>query len=165
MTLSYKEVTDILKIIDSSDVQEVIIELDGLRLVVRRGIATSTHPSVTQNNFTSEPIASLQKKESTTTVDETAQTFQTTLTNMNGDGVLVVRAPMVGTFFRRPSPEKEPFVEEGSKIKTGDPICLIEVMKLFTTIEAPADGTIISIAAQDGSLLEFNQPMFTINLT
>ena len=164
MTLSYKEVTDILKIIDSSDVQEVIIELDGLRLVVRKGVTASTDPSGTQSNFTSEPNASLQKQKSTTSVDETAQNFQTTLTSMNDDGVLVVRAPMVGTFFRRPSPDKEPFVEVGSKIKTGDPICLIEVMKLFTTIEAPADGTIISIAAEDRELLEFNQPMFTINL-
>ena len=165
MALSYKEVTEILKIIDASDVEEVILELEDFRLVVRRGVRTSTDPSGTQNNFTPEPIASLREQKSTATAGETSQNFQTTLTSKNDDGVLVVRAPMVGTFFRRPSPDKEPFVEEGSKIKAGDPICLIEIMKLFTTIEAPADGTIISIVAEDGALLEFNQPMFTINLT
>ena len=69
---------------------------------------------------------------------------------------------MVGTLYRRPAPDEAPFVEVGSQVKAGDPICLIEVMKLFTTVEASIDGTIASIAVKDAALVEFNQPLLTI---
>ncbi|MEK9754991.1 MAG: acetyl-CoA carboxylase biotin carboxyl carrier protein, partial [Rhodospirillaceae bacterium] len=78
-------------------------------------------------------------------------------------GGTVVRAPMVGTFYRRPAPDQPPFVKVGSKVKAGDALCLIEVMKLYTTIETTTAGVIEQIAAEDGQLVEFNQPLFTIN--
>lgn len=77
-------------------------------------------------------------------------------------GRIVLRAPMVGTFYRRPSPQEPPFVNVGSQIKKGDPLCLIEVMKLYTTIEAPADGVIELIGADDAALVEFDQLLFAI---
>ncbi|MCB2101088.1 MAG: acetyl-CoA carboxylase, biotin carboxyl carrier protein, partial [Rhodobacterales bacterium] len=73
-----------------------------------------------------------------------------------------VSAPMVGTFYRRSKPEEPPFVEEGTVVKAGDPLCLIEVMKLYTTIEAPADGRVVSIAAEDAALVEFDQPLIVL---
>ncbi|MGD9828663.1 MAG: acetyl-CoA carboxylase biotin carboxyl carrier protein, partial [Hyphomicrobiaceae bacterium] len=73
-----------------------------------------------------------------------------------------VRAPMVGSFYRRPSPQEKPFVEVGSKVKKGDPLCLIEVMKLYTTIEAPVSGTVVAITAEDGKLVEFDQLLFVV---
>ncbi|MCP5367050.1 MAG: hypothetical protein H6906_06000 [Hyphomicrobiales bacterium] len=69
---------------------------------------------------------------------------------------------MVGTFYRRPSPDEPPYVEEGSVVKAGDPLCLIEVMKLYTTIEAPAAGRVVSVAAADGALVEFDQPLIVL---
>ena len=69
---------------------------------------------------------------------------------------------MVGTFDRSPSPEEGPFVEEGTKVSAGDPLCLIEVMKLFTTIEATIDGIVEAVLADDGKLVEFDQPLFVI---
>ncbi len=75
---------------------------------------------------------------------------------------LTVYSPMVGTFYRSPSPEEAPFVEEGTKVSAGDPLCLIEVMKLFTTIEATIDGIVEAVLADDGKLVEFDQPLFVI---
>jgi biotin carboxyl carrier protein len=69
---------------------------------------------------------------------------------------------MTGTFYCRPSPDEAPYVNEGEKVSSGDTLCLIEVMKLYTTIEATADGIVDSILAEDGKLVEFDQPLFVI---
>jgi biotin carboxyl carrier protein len=69
---------------------------------------------------------------------------------------------MVGSFYRRPSPHEAPFVEVGGRVGKGDPLCLIEVMKLYTTIEAPGDGIVEAIAVEDGAAIEFDQLLFVI---
>jgi acetyl-CoA carboxylase biotin carboxyl carrier protein len=69
---------------------------------------------------------------------------------------------MVGTFYRAPSPKDPPFVDIGSVVKVGDPLCVIEVMKLFTTIEADRAGRVSTIYVSNAELVEFNQPLFRI---
>jgi acetyl-CoA carboxylase biotin carboxyl carrier protein len=80
------------------------------------------------------------------------------------DSKAVVRSPMVGTFYRAPSPKDPPFVEIGSIVRMGDPLCVIEVMKLFTTISADREGKIASIFPGNAELVEFDQPLFEIEL-
>ncbi len=151
MALSFKEVAEILKIIDASQCEEVIVEVEDTRLVVRRGGATHTNAGQSAATEAPEPTggpvipASAQAAE--IAIDET-QTL--------------VRSPMVGTFYRRPSPSDSPFVEIGAKVKKGDPLCLLEVMKLYTTIEAPANGIVVAIHAEDNMLVEFDQILFAI---
>jgi biotin carboxyl carrier protein len=69
---------------------------------------------------------------------------------------------MVGTFYTRPSPDDAPFVEVGARVSAGDPMCMIEVMKLYTTIEASVSGVVTAILPEDGKLVEFDQPLFII---
>ncbi len=69
---------------------------------------------------------------------------------------------MTGTFYTRPSPTEAEFATEGSHVAKGAPICMIEVMKLFTTIEAPCAGRVVSVLAEDGQLVEYDQPLFVI---
>ena len=69
---------------------------------------------------------------------------------------------MVGSFYRCPSPDQPPFVEVGARVAPGDPLCLIEVMKLYTTIEATIAGTIKQIAVEDAQLVEFDQLLFVV---
>ena len=79
------------------------------------------------------------------------------------DGLVAVRSPMVGTTYRRPAPDEPPFVEVGTRVEKGTPLCLIEVMKLYTTIEAPGAGVIVAIYADDATLVEFDQILFSIS--
>ena len=72
----------------------------------------------------------------------------------------VMTSPLVGIFYRRESPNSKPFVEVGDRVKKGDTICLIEAMKTFTEITADFDGQITEICAEDGSVIEFSQPLF-----
>jgi acetyl-CoA carboxylase biotin carboxyl carrier protein len=74
----------------------------------------------------------------------------------------VVKSPMVGTFYRSASPGSEPFIEIGSTVKIGDPICIIEAMKIMNEIEADAAGTIREILCENGQAVEFGQPLFVI---
>ncbi len=74
----------------------------------------------------------------------------------------VVRAPMVGTFYRAPSPGAKPFAEEGQSVKAGDTLCIIEAMKLLNQIEADKTGTIKSVLVENGQPVEYNQPLFII---
>ncbi|QIT56883.1 acetyl-CoA carboxylase biotin carboxyl carrier protein [Aquisalimonas sp. 2447] len=74
----------------------------------------------------------------------------------------VVRAPMVGTFYRAPSPGAKTFVEEGQQVKVGDTLCIIEAMKMFNQIEADKAGTVAAILLEEGQPVEYDQPLFVI---
>jgi acetyl-CoA carboxylase biotin carboxyl carrier protein len=75
---------------------------------------------------------------------------------------LSIEAPMVGTFYRAPSPGAEPYVNEGDTIKQGQTLCIIEAMKLMNEIEAKVDGRVVKILAENGQAVEFGQPLFHI---
>ncbi|RMG36886.1 MAG: acetyl-CoA carboxylase biotin carboxyl carrier protein [Gammaproteobacteria bacterium] len=74
----------------------------------------------------------------------------------------VIRSPMVGTFYRAPSPTSKPFVEEGSKVAPGDTLCIIEAMKILNQIESDVAGTVKKILVENGQPVEYNQPLFII---
>jgi len=74
----------------------------------------------------------------------------------------IIRSPMVGTFYRAPSPTSKPFVEEGSKVSAGDTLCIIEAMKILNQIESDIAGTVQKILVENGQPVEYNQPLFVI---
>jgi len=78
------------------------------------------------------------------------------------EGAQIVRAPYLGTFYRAPKPGSPPYVEVGSAVTAESELCLVEVMKLFTTVRAPAAGVVHAILSQDGALVEADQPLFVI---
>ena len=161
MSLSYKEVAEILKIIDASSCEEVVLELDNTRIVVRRGGASNETIRDETNRLPPKPesIIPAQEKQSHSPPSTTIEKGSTS--GSDGDS-MTLRSPMTGTFYCRPSPDEAPYVSEGEKVSSGDTLCLIEVMKLYTTIEATADGIVDSVLAEDGKLVEFDQPLFVI---
>ncbi|MDC0476713.1 acetyl-CoA carboxylase biotin carboxyl carrier protein [Alphaproteobacteria bacterium] len=162
MSLSYADVGEILKMIDSSSCAEVVLELDGIKMIVRRGEQGASVPEVSaasgsgQSDFgtpTGSEVASLTPSKSANKFDAGKVVAD------SGD---IVKSPMVGTFYSKPSPEDPPFAAVGRKVKKGDTLCLIEVMKLFTTVECTTNGTVETIFAEDGALVEFDQPLFLV---
>ena len=152
MALTFKEVAEILKIIDASQAEEVVVEVEGTRLVVRRGgeksvTSAGDMPENPPDRATSEAPQAVRAQ-------RPAEQLEPAHTG--------VRAPMVGTFFSQPDPDKPPFVEVGARVEKGDPLCLIEVMKLYTTIESPTGGVIESIAVENAAIVEFDQLLFII---
>lgn len=152
MSLTYDEIAEIIKLIDSSSCDELIVETGDIKLVVRRnGAAPGAAAEYVERG--SAPVtvspAAPQKVRGAPKVGAVA-------------GQIEVTAPMVGTFYRAPNPEAPPFVDVGAVVGVGDPLCLIEVMKLFTTINAEAAGRIVQIGAENGELVEYGRALFVI---
>ena len=164
MAFTFKEVAEILKIIDASQCEEVVIELQGLRLVVRRGSPNGAWSNPSQSSPPQTPARHASNvPEQKGLASRAARRLGHTEADLTvAEGHVAVRAPMVGTFYRRASPQERPFVEVDQHVKKGDPLCLIEVMKLYTTIPAPADGVLEAVAAEDAGPVEFDQLLFVI---
>jgi acetyl-CoA carboxylase biotin carboxyl carrier protein len=158
MVFTFKEVAEILKIIDASQCEEVVVELQGLRLVVRRG---NPNGAWSKHVWSSPPQTATSDAAASQGLGWAAKSLAQAHVTV-AEGHVGVRAPMVGSFYRRASPQEPPFVEVGHRVKAGDPLCLIEVMKLYTTIAAPADGVIEAITADDRAAVEFDQLLFVI---
>jgi acetyl-CoA carboxylase biotin carboxyl carrier protein len=159
MALSYEDIAEIVRIIDSSSCDEVVIKTAELELVVRRHGAGSVAPTL--SSATAAAAAAAVPFVAAADPQQRARSAGDD-TERRADQVLV-RAPMVGTFYGAPSPEAPPFVMPGGHVKTGDALCLIEVMKLFTTITAECDGRVVEIGAHNGALVEFGQLLFVID--
>ena len=156
MSLSYDEIADILKIIDGSSCDELVLETPDTKLIVRRRSTASGSASADMRPSEAAPAT-------TPAVSAPPRAAPAASTGEGlHEGLHVVRAPMVGTFYRAPSPGAPPFVEVGQAVRKGDPLCLIEVMKLFTTIYAEIDGRVTEICAENAAPVEYGQMLFTI---
>lgn len=104
------------------------------------------------------------KKKKQTNLNEEIQTIQKTK-NKNKKKEKknhIIRSPIVGIFYRSPSPKSKPFIEIGQNVKIGDPLCIVEAMKMMNQIESDHNGTIKSILIKNGEAVEFNEPMIII---
>jgi acetyl-CoA carboxylase biotin carboxyl carrier protein len=96
----------------------------------------------------------------------TAQSDADTVTVIKADDdskYLIVKSPIIGTFYRKPSPDKSNFVEVGTEISAGDIVCVIEAMKLFNEIESEVSGKIVKVLVDDSSPVEYDQPLFLVD--
>jgi acetyl-CoA carboxylase biotin carboxyl carrier protein len=78
------------------------------------------------------------------------------------DGAVAIEAPMLGTFYRAPGPGEDPFVEVGSAVEPDSTVCIIEVMKMMNSVSAGVAGTVVEVAAENGQLVEYGQPLFYV---
>jgi acetyl-CoA carboxylase biotin carboxyl carrier protein len=152
VSLRYEEVAEILKIIDSSSCDELIVETGDMKLVVRRNTAPHYVALAAEHAM---PAASAIVASQPVRAGQPAPLKKTA-------GQMEVTAPMVGTFYRAPSPDAPPFVEIGTVVHPGQPLCIIEVMKLFTTINSEFAGRVAQIGAEVGDLVEYGRTLFVI---
>jgi acetyl-CoA carboxylase biotin carboxyl carrier protein len=160
VSLSYDDIAEILKIIDGSSCDELIVETGDLKLVVRRnGAGHAYSPS----HDVAAPTASSASPPGPAGVGAAASADAAPRqTPARAPHQIEVTAPMVGTFYRAASPDAPPFVEIGQRVRKGDALCLIEVMKLFTTIVSEHDGRIVQIGADNAELVEYGRTLFII---
>ena len=161
MSLSYDDIAEILKIIDGSSLDELTVETGDLKLVVRRngaGVAYApSHDIAAPERRAAAPAAEPAPAASTARSAAPPPKAAATAPRQ-----IEVTAPMVGTFYRAPSPDAPPFVEVGATVRKGQPLCLIEVMKLFTTIASEHDGRVVQIGAENAELVEYGRTLFVI---
>jgi oxaloacetate decarboxylase alpha subunit len=143
-----ERIREIVRIVQESGVAEIAIEESGMRVSVRR----REEPDVAATIPAPAPAPSAP----------TEQDVAPPLLEPPTDGVVRVEAPMVGTFYRAPSPGAPPFVEEGAPVLSGQTLCILEAMKLMNEIKADLDGTVRRIHVENGQPVEFGQVLFEI---
>ena len=144
----------LVKIFNTSDISELEVEKDGLRIKIGKQIGNVNVPVIPQaanQNFT-QPVVEASKTEA-----ETKSTEQTNSANLHE-----IHSPIVGTFYRAPTPDADSYVNVGDTITKGSVLCIVEAMKLMNEIESDVNGKIVKIITDNGSPVEYNQPLFLI---
>ena len=148
--MKIKEIQDIINFIKKSDLDDVSIETENYKIRVKKNNGNYTTTELPKEVKVSAPQSQQEEKK----VEE-----KTESTSSNN---LIIKSPMIGTFYRSPNPESDPFVSEGDTIKVGQTICIVEAMKLFNDIESEVSGKIVKILVDDNSPIEFDQPLFEV---
>lgn len=161
---SHEDVTQILRLVDALPDGEVRIELDHIKLHVRKGeVGAAVLDGTGSSLARAQPAGAVQLAPPLSEGSAPSGARADGERGGNAEaGLVAVRAPMLGRFYRASTPGDPPFVEVGSKVAESDPVCLIEVMKLFTTINAGVAGTVVEVKAANNDLVEFDQVVFTI---
>lgn len=154
--MDLKEIQNLIKFVAKSGTSEVKLETDDFKITIKTG--------PTGNTMVQQLVAAPLVQGPTTTAPlEVAQPVSTALPVVEDSKYITVKSPIIGTFYRRPSPDKPLFVEVGHSISEGDVLCMIEAMKLFNEIESEITGTIVKILVDDSSPVEFDQPLFLVD--
>jgi acetyl-CoA carboxylase biotin carboxyl carrier protein len=149
------DVEQILRLVDGLSDVEVRLEVGDLKLYVRKF----------SGNEAQSPYAPHVPAAAPRTADiTTARPAAPAAGDAAPTGAQAIRAPMLGTFYRAPSPAEPAFVDMGSRVRVGDPLCVIEVMKLFNTVNAGVNGTIVSIIAENGQMVEQDDILFYVKV-
>lgn len=160
-SITQKDVIHIMELVEKTDTDELQLEMGDLKLTIRRGIATESTPAVPAVETALKPPASDVSAPSNELENADAGASPNLFEDRT-DGALAIKAPMLGTFYKAPKPGAAPFVEVGQIVDKEDTVCVIEVMKLFSTVKAGINGRIVKILVEDSQMVEFDQPLFLV---
>lgn len=151
--MDIKDIENIIKILKQNEVTEFELEQEGTRVKLSR----TTGGAFVASEARYEMVPAVQ-------VATPVPASSNGIAPQEDLGRFVkVESPIVGTFYRRPSPEAEAFVKEGDTVKKGDTLCIVEAMKLMNEIEAPTSGKIVKVMGADGQVIEFGEVLFLID--
>ena len=155
-----KEIQNLIKFVAKSGASEVMLEMEKLKLTIKTG--TSGAKAELQQSVAPQPPAPPAPVaiEPNRVAPPPVKTDDT-----SGDDskYIQIKSPIIGTFYRKPSPDKPAFVEVGDKVSEGNVLCVIEAMKLFNEIESEISGTIVKVLVEDSTPVEFAQPLFLVD--
>ena len=154
--MKLKEIQNLIKFVAKSGANEVSLEMEDVKITIKT--SSDTPPIVVQ-----EPIVVPQQPSVPVSIPTPDTIVPTPETPSDDESNLItITSPIIGTFYRKPSPDKPTFVEVGDTISEGTVLCVIEAMKLFNDIESEISGKIVKILVDDSSPVEFDQPLFLV---
>ena len=160
--MDLKQIKQIIDLMKRSELTEFAVEEEGFKLKICRGV--NGVPVVTSNVGSPAPYPVLPD---TAAASSAAAAAALAASSQNGGdkedpSITYIKAPMVGTFYRAPSPESPPFVEVNAKVSENSVVCIIEAMKIMNEIQAEAKGTVVEILVENGQPVEYGQRLFKI---
>ncbi|WP_435416651.1 acetyl-CoA carboxylase biotin carboxyl carrier protein [Polaribacter aestuariivivens] len=157
--MDIKEIQNLIKFVAKSGASEVKLEMEDVKITIRTG-SDKTETTIVQ----AAPMQQAVPMQQVAAPQNVAPQTETPATDDKADANLItIKSPIIGTFYRKPAPEKPNFVEVGSEINVGDTVCVIEAMKLFNEIESEVSGKIVKVLVDDSSPVEFDQPLFLVD--
>jgi len=160
--MDLKEIQNLIKFVANSGVAEVKLEMDDVKVTIRTTVEGSA-PEITYLQQAPMAHAMPQAAAPVAAAPVAAAPVAAAPVADENSKYITVKSPIIGTFYRKPSPDKAPFVEVGTAIGKGDVLCVIEAMKLFNEIESEVSGKIVKILVDDMSPVEFDQPLFLVD--
>ena len=153
--MELKDIQSLIKFVTKSGASEVKLEMEDVKITIRTGEHNKGETTFIQQMPQMAPAAPAPVA--------AAPVVEATTESKEESNLITVKSPIIGTFYRKPSPDKPMFVEVGSVIGEGDVLCVIEAMKLFNEIESEVSGKIVKILVDDASPVEFDQPLFLVD--
>lgn len=167
--MDIKDIQELIKFVAKSGATEVDLEIDNVKISIKSPAMKAgkvieppltvvsdmpvATPVVAATSVATVPNAPIPSEDTPTASENKEDTSQ----------YITVKSPMIGTFYRKPSPDKDAFVNVGDEIKPGDVLCVVEAMKLFNEIESEVSGKIVKVLADDSSPVEYDQPLFLVD--
>ena len=154
--MDLKEIQNLIKFVAKSGTSEVKLETDDFKITIKTGSGDTVTTVLQQAAPLQQAVAAAPQ--------EAAPVHAHIAAPVSEDSkYITVKSPIIGTFYRRPSPDKPLFAEVGQTISEGDVLCVIEAMKLFNEIESEISGKIVKILVDDATPVEFDQPLFLVD--
>ena len=156
--MDFKQIQELIKMVNKSNIGELTIEQKDFRVTIKQKEDHVTQVmSAAPVQAAPLAIAAPQPALAPAAAAEKSKTAEPVATNL-----LTIKSPMIGTFYRKASPDKPNFVEVGSDVSQGSVVCIIEAMKLFNEIESEVSGKIVKVLVDDASPVEYDQPLFLV---
>ena len=159
--MEYKQIQELIKTINKSNISELCIEEGEFKIVIKQELAApAQYVSMPQVSMPMQQQA--QQQAAPAPQQAAAPASEKPAAPTAASNGITIKSPMIGTFYRSPSPDKPVFVNVGDEIKAGQVLCIIEAMKLFNEIESEVSGRLVKVVADDSSPVEYDQPLFII---
>jgi acetyl-CoA carboxylase biotin carboxyl carrier protein len=155
--MDIKEIQNLIKFVAKSGASEVKLEMEDIKITIKTGSEKTETTIVQATPMASMPQAAAMAAQP---VIEGAAPVKVESEDAN---YITIKSPIIGTFYRKPSPDKPNFAEVGTEVNIGDTVCVIEAMKLFNEIESEISGKIVKVLVDDSSPVEFDQPLFLVD--
>jgi len=155
--MDIKQIQELVKIINKTNISEISIEEKDLKITIKQ------KEEVIQTIVSAPQQAPVYMTAPAQAPVAQAAAAAPAAEAPKADNLITVKSPMIGTFYRRASPDKPSFVEVGSEIEPGKVVCIIEAMKLFNEIESEISGKIVKVLVEDSSPVEYDQPLFLVD--
>jgi acetyl-CoA carboxylase biotin carboxyl carrier protein len=159
--MDFRQIQDLIKMINKSNIGELTIEEKDFKITIKQKkdekVTYAQAPAMQ-----AAPVYAAPVQHAPAQVTSEAPGAESPAASAKTDNLLTIKSPMIGTFYRRPSPDKPIFAEIGDDVNPGKVVCIIEAMKLFNEIESEISGKIVKILVEDASPVEYDQPLFLV---
>jgi len=161
--MDFKQIQELIKLINKSNIGEVSIEEKEFKITIRQKeeqVQNVFASSVPQTVYAQAPVQAAPQAYAP--LPAAAGEAPAPKAEPRAENLITIKSPMIGTFYRRPSPDKPNFVEIGDEVSPGKVVCIIEAMKLFNEIESEVSGKVVKMLVEDASPVEYDQPLFLV---